>query len=67
MFKAIANFVKALFTVVVGVLILAAMVVLVSVILNACRLQVDFIDNIAVWILSTLSKGLVWLYNIIIR
>ena len=67
MFNAIIKFFKALFTVVIGILILAAVIVGVATILNACGLQVEFIDKIAVWILSYLSKFLVWLYNIIIR
>lgn len=67
MIKAIANFFKALFTVIVGLLILAVLFVVAYVIFNLFGLEVEFIDNIAVWILSRLSKGLVWLYNIIVR
>ncbi|MBO5179552.1 MAG: hypothetical protein J6B87_04320 [Clostridia bacterium] len=67
MISAIVKFFKALFTVFVGLLILAAVIVALAVILKFCGLEIDFIKNIAVWILNTLSRGIVLLYNIIVH
>ena len=65
MISAIVKFFKALFTVLVGLLILAAIVILVSVILKMCGVHVAFLHNISVWVLNTLSRGIVWLYNMV--
>lgn len=65
MFDAIIKFFKALFTVFVGLLILAAIVVAVSIILKLCGVHVAFLHNISIWVLSMLSRGIVWLYNMV--
>lgn len=65
MFDAIIKFFKALFTVIIGLLILTAIVVLVSVILKLFGVHVAFLHNISLWILSMLSRGIVWLYNMV--